>query len=204
MSHFARLLGRSTVGPHKNPKVGLKGQKSGDARLLLFRPKWTDGARADFWVYRREFFQALAKKWVEIWKFFEESQKCRAKKIIFLVEPVPLDTSLVHQSSCNTFFFEEYFFLGESWEKCVLAPPTPQTGPPLPRVNAHHLSGFARYLGRSTVGPQKNPRVPHSGQFRGDARLLLFRPKWTDGARDNFSAYSGGFFLSLAKKWVEI
>jgi hypothetical protein len=131
------------------------------------------------------------------WKIPKMSGKKKKK----IVEPVPLDASFAHQSSCNIFFSKRFFFFGESLEKYVLAPPTPQTGPPLPRVNAHHLSGFARYLGRSTVGPQKNPRVLFPGQFRGDARFFLFRRKWTLSTRANFSAYSGGFFLSLAKKF---
>jgi hypothetical protein len=67
-----------------------------------------------------------------------------------------------------------------------------------------YLSVFARPLQGSTVGPQKNPKMLFPGQFRGVGRFFLFRPKWTDGARADFWAYSGGFFLSLAKKWVEI
>jgi hypothetical protein len=46
--------------------------------------------------------------------------------------------------------------------------------------------------------------VPYSAQFRGTELFFLFRPKWTDGARADILAYSGGVFLSLAKNWVEI
>jgi hypothetical protein len=128
VSAFARPLRRSTVGPQENPRVPFPGQKSGTLRFFLFRPKWTDGARADFWVYRRGFFQALAKKWVKIWNILEKSQKCRAKQNYFFVEPVPLHASFAHQPSCNTFFFEENCFLGESGEKYFLTPPaTPAT-----------------------------------------------------------------------------
>jgi hypothetical protein len=45
---------------------------------------------------------------------------------------VPLDTSFAHQLSCNIFFSKRFFFWGEGWEKYVVAPPTPQTGPHYP------------------------------------------------------------------------
>jgi hypothetical protein len=123
VSQFARYLGGSTVGPQKNPKVLFPGQKSGSERLFLFRPKWTNGARADFWAYSGGFFLSLAKKWVDFWKIFEKSQKCRAKKNIFSrtrAAGYVIRTSIELQH----FFSQEYFFPMESWKKYFLTPLT--------------------------------------------------------------------------------
>jgi hypothetical protein len=83
------------------------------------------------WLSSRGFFFVLSEKLRQNWENFEKSKKCRAKKNIFCVEPVLLDVSLVHQSSCNTFFFEEVFFFWESGKKYILAPPDDPRSPPV-------------------------------------------------------------------------
>jgi hypothetical protein len=52
---------------------------------------------------------------------FGKSQKCRAKKLIS-PEPMLLHTLNAHQLSCNTFFLQDYFFVGESWKKYFFDP----------------------------------------------------------------------------------
>jgi hypothetical protein len=53
---------------------------------------------------------------------FGKIRKMSGKKTYCFVVPVLLDASFAHQCSCNIFVSQEYFFFGESFEKCVLAP----------------------------------------------------------------------------------
>lgn len=56
------------------------------------------------------------------------------KKYIVFGEPVPLDASFAHQSSCNIFFFQRFFFLVKVWKNMFWPGP-----PTTPGYNYHNI-----------------------------------------------------------------
>ena len=132
---------------------------------------------------------------------FRKIPKMSGEKKLFFCQTRAVTCVIDTSIELQHFFFARHFFFWGKWGKIFFDPPRP---PRLPPVTPGSVSQFARPLGRSTVGPQKNPRLHFPGQKSGSLRFFLFRPKWTWSVRADFWAYSGGFFLSLAKKWVEI
>jgi hypothetical protein len=119
----------------------------------------------------------LSEKMGQNLKMLEKSQKCQTKKKYFLVEPVPLHASLTHQSSCNTLFLQEYFFFGESWEKCVLTPRRPRPPPVTPgiRVTLCVLSGEVdRWSPIKCKGASPRPKVGNLTIFFISTKMDLF------------------------------
>jgi hypothetical protein len=129
-------------------------------------------------------------------KIFEKSQKCRGKKIFFFPEPVLLYTSFAHQCSCNIFFLQEYFFLGDSWEKYVLAPPTTPATPGYPGFRVTRQAALFLMVPVSIWAEERCSGARYSGGLR----FLQSRSKSIKyfflGCR---GVVVGDFFLSLAK-----
>jgi hypothetical protein len=188
------LFEGSTVGPQKNPKVLFPGQKSGAAGIFLFRPKWTNGARADFLAYSGGFFLSLAKNGSKFGKI-SENPKNVGQKNEKNSKPVPLHTSFAHQSSCNICFLQEYFFSWESWEKYFLAPRLPPATPSYPGFRVTKcwpLRGVNRWSSEKSKGAFPRPEI-------GSRRFFFISTKMDQRCSGGFLGPLWGVFLSLAK-----
>jgi hypothetical protein len=128
-------------------------------------------------------------------KISENPKNVRQKKMKKIPNPRRY-TRYLHINAAATFVFRKnIFFRGKVGKNIFWPPGCPRLPPVTPGSVLQNVGLFEG----STVGPQKNPKVPFPGQKSGAAGIFLFWPKWTNGARADFWAHCGGFFLSFAK-----